>query len=196
MECEDVRDHILNLDDENDPVRDPEVTRHLAGCAECRELLEGVDKTWSALSAHPGLDPSPGFNQAVWRKIEAAEVRQPLRLLRLAFLPPPVRIVAWSGAAALLIACSLLLLLPSAPSPAPVEFSANDQSDQQLLLEVDRLMDFDESRLLDVYEEWDVTNENRPSEPEDADPADGQVPSGGAPAKVLSSGSANGSFKA
>ena len=166
MECEDVRDHILNLDDENDPVRDPEVTRHLAGCAECRELLEGVDKTWSALSAHPGLDPSPGFNQAVWRKIEAAEVRQPLRLLRLAFLP------------------------------APVEFSANDQRDQQLLLEVDRLMDFDESRLLDVYEEWDVTNENRPSEPEDADPADGQVPSGGAPAKVLSSGSANGSFKA
>jgi len=33
MECDDVRDHLLNLDDENDPVRDPEVTRHLAGCA-------------------------------------------------------------------------------------------------------------------------------------------------------------------
>ncbi len=196
MECEDVRDHILELDDENDPARNPEVARHLASCAECRELLEGVDKTWSALSAHPGLDPSPGFNQAVWRKIEAAEARQPLRLLRLAFLPPSVRIVAWSGAAALLIAFSLLLLLPAGPSPAPVEFSANDQRDQQLLLEVDQLMDFDESRLMDVYEEWDMTNGTRSSEPEAADPADGQEPSGEAPDKALLSGSAIGSFKA
>jgi len=196
MECKDVRDHILNLDDENDPVRDPEVARHLADCAECRKLLEGVDMTWAALSAHPGLDPSPGFNQAVWRKIEAAEARQPLRLLRLAFLPPPVRIVAWSGAAALLIVFSLLLLLPAAPSPTPVAFSANDQRDQQLLLEVDRLMDFDESRVMDVYEEWDMTNEAHPSEPEATDPAGGQEPSGGVPAKALLSGSANGSFKA
>lgn len=195
MECEDVRDYILKRDDENDPVQDPEVVRHLAGCAECRELSEGVDKTWAALSAHPGIDPSPGFNEAVWRKIEAAEARQPLRLLRLAFLPPPVRIAAWSGATALLIALSLLLLLPAVPAPAPMEFSANDQRDQQLLLDVDQLMDYDESRVMDVYEEWDMTNEAQPAEPDAADPANGQESSGGVPAKVLWSGSANGSFK-
>ncbi len=103
--------------------------------------------------------------------------------------------MAWSGAAALLIAFSLLLLLPAGPAPVPVEFSVNDQRDQQLLLEVDQLMDFDESRMMDVYEEWDMTNEVRPSEPEAADPADGQKPSGGAPAKALLPDSANGSFK-
>ncbi|HOT00676.1 MAG TPA: hypothetical protein PLY66_06690 [Acidobacteriota bacterium] len=191
-----MRDHILNLDDENDPARNPEVARHLADCAECRELLEGVEKTWAVLSAHPGLDPSPGFNQAVWRKIEAAEARQPLRLLRLAFLPPPVRVVAWSGAAALLIAFSLLLLLPGDLSPAPVEFSANDQRDQQLLLEVDQLMDYDESRVMDVYEEWDMTNEVRPTEPEAADPVDGQDPADGMPGKALLSNPADSSLKA
>ena len=51
MECKDVREHILNLDDENDPVQDPEIARHLADCAGCRALFNGVDKTWTALSA-------------------------------------------------------------------------------------------------------------------------------------------------
>jgi len=191
-----VREHILNLDDENDPVQDPEIARHLADCAGCRALFNGVDKTWTALSAHPGLDPSPGFNQAVWRKIEAAEARQPLRLLRLAFLPPPVRVLAWSGAAALLIGFSLLLLLPAAPSAGPVQFSANDQRDQELLLDVDQLMNFDESRVMDVYEEWDVTNEVRTAEPDPKDPAGGSEPAAGDPGKALLLSRTDGSHKA
>jgi hypothetical protein len=195
MECKTVRDHILNLDEENDPIRDPEVARHLAGCADCQTLLEGIDRTWKALSAHPGLEPSPGFNQSVWRKIEAAERQQPLRWLQLAFLPPPVRILAWSSAAVLAGALGLLLLLPPAPEPTPVRFSASDQRDQQLLMELDELMDFDESRVMDVYEEWDITQEIRPEDSGDAKTPAEQEPAGEAPGKVMLSRDPLHSFK-
>jgi hypothetical protein len=50
---------------------DPETARHLERCSECRELYNGLLRTFNLVDALPVPDPGPDYGERVWRRIEA-----------------------------------------------------------------------------------------------------------------------------
>jgi len=168
MNCEDTRKRILDLDNQFDPSAEEAVAAHLAGCPACREFHAEIRRTWDALGRLPELEASPGFHQAVWAKIRAREGRQPGRVLTLSFLPTPLRAVAWAAVVVMAVTAGFVIFHASRPAPpAPaVAVTETDQQDDEMLMELDALINFDERQMFGAYQNWDVPGEGKDQRPE------------------------------
>jgi hypothetical protein len=167
MNCETTRQRILDLDNECDPGREAGVAEHLSGCDDCRRFYTDVRRVWTAMGSVPELDTTPDFNRSVWSKIGAQRKRTPLRLLTLMVLPPPLRVAAW---AALLVAAVTagFLVYDAAhrPAPAPAITVTNaDRQDDQMLMELDALINFDESQVFSTYQDWKMVPASKEKTP-------------------------------
>ena len=168
MNCEDARKRILDMDNDCDPARDPVLAGHVDSCDECRRFHGEIRRAWSALDRLPELDAAPDFNRTVWAKIEARERKAPLRLLSLAFLPPPLRAAAWA-ALAVVVATAGFVVFHATRQPPPMEqltVTDADRQDEEMLMELDALINYDESQLLSTYQDWETTPEVRDRSPE------------------------------
>ncbi len=168
MNCEETRTRILDLDDQFEPSAEEAVAAHLAGCPACREFHAETRRTWDALGRLPELEASPGFQQAIWAKIRAAEAHSPGRALTLSFLPPPLRAVAWAALVVMAVTAGFVIFhatRPAAQIPA-VAVTEKDRQDDEMLLELDALINFDESQTFGAYQEWAVPGEGREQRPE------------------------------
>src|SRR5438445_8163612 len=78
MNCNQVRDTLLEIAhvDANAPVDSahPEVSSHLATCAECAKLLQALQQTMSAMDDWKSPEPSPYFNTRLHARL--AEVKR------------------------------------------------------------------------------------------------------------------------
>ena len=167
MNCEDTRQRILDLDNQCDPSAEEAVAAHLAGCTACREFHAAIRRTWDALGRLPELEASPGFQQAVWAKIRAREKHRPGRVLTLSFLPPTLRAAAWAAVAVMALTAGFVIFHATRPAP-PVPVVAvtdTDQQDEKMLMELDALINFDESQTFGTYQEWNVTSEGKDQQP-------------------------------
>ncbi|MBN2430382.1 MAG: hypothetical protein JXQ27_02855 [Acidobacteria bacterium] len=128
---------------------------HMEQCPECRDLVRQVRQGWELLDDLPLLEPVADFNDVVWRKIETRSRRAWWRGTAL-FSPPSVlRLAAMAAALTLVLAIGYFTLVPvSAPA---VTFSAKDRQDNEMLLELEEVMDFDETQLLSIYQPWEVS---------------------------------------
>lgn len=161
MDCNIVRELILQAEEGLDPDREVAMRRHLDHCRACRSFSEEFCRTWESLDQVPVIEPSAAFNAGVWHRIEQRRVPAWRRWLVLAPLPVMVRaaviLVLMVGAG--VGGYRVFRVLSPASSADTLVFTADDQKDSQMLQELDNLMDFDESRLLSAYEEWDLENE-------------------------------------
>jgi anti-sigma factor RsiW len=67
------------------------VETHLAGCDSCRKYYAEMEEAWQAMEGMPEIEPSPGFYQAVCKKINAPS-RNPVRKFHswvMDFFPAP-----------------------------------------------------------------------------------------------------------
>lgn len=119
LSCNEIEEALsARLDGELPADRAAVVDAHLAACAACRELAEGLAAVDRFLLSEPLLEADPRFVQRVRERLDGA----PARVVKLP-LPPPRRTWAWRGAGAL--AAALLVMgvfaarRPGEP-PAPV----------------------------------------------------------------------------
>jgi anti-sigma factor RsiW len=168
MNCEDTRKRILDLDNQFEPAAEEAVAAHLAGCPACREFHAEIQRTWDALGRLPELEASPGFHQAVWAKIRAREGRQPGRVLTLTFLPPSLRAAAWAAVVVMAVTAGFVIfqaVRPAPPAPA-VAVTETDRQDDEMLMELDALINYDESQMFGAYQDWNVSGEGKEQRPE------------------------------
>lgn len=168
MNCEDTRERILDLDDQFEPSAEEAVAAHLAGCPACREFHAETRRTWDALGRLPELEASPGFQQAIWAKIRAAEAHPPGRALTLSFLPPPLRLAAWAALVVMAVTAGFVIFHATRPAPQvpAVAVTEKDRQDDEMLMELDALINFDESQTFGAYQEWAVPGEGKEQRPE------------------------------
>jgi hypothetical protein len=168
MNCEDTRQRILDLDDRFEPSAEAAVAAHLAGCPACRDFHAEIRRTWDALGRLPELEASPGFQQAVWAKVRAREGRRPVQALTLSFLPTPLRVAAWAAVMVMAVTAGFVIFHATRPgSPVPaVAVTETDRQDDQMLMELDALINYDESQMFGAYQDWDVPNEGKDQRPE------------------------------
>ncbi len=77
---------------------------HVAACADCREIVDGVQRVWTSLNEAPTVETPPGVRAMVWQRIEAAgsaaTAPQPKRRFSLVFAR---RNAGWLAAGALVV---------------------------------------------------------------------------------------------
>lgn len=109
-------------------IRRAELELHVDTCAECRALLEDLQRVRDAAAALPALDAP----DRAWLQI-AGRLRQEGRITDAAGPASRRAYAVWLGAAAaviLAVASALLLLMPrSTPSPAPVPAAGGSTAD-------------------------------------------------------------------
>lgn len=77
MDCATARELGVTALTEGRP-RPEEVERHLGACAACREELDGLGLTWTALEALPVVEPSPAIAVRLRRRIRWEMARETL----------------------------------------------------------------------------------------------------------------------
>jgi anti-sigma factor RsiW len=125
-----------------DQKRKANLERHMEQCAACREAVRAQAAVWASLEAFEAPQVSPGFDEALYRRIEA-EQRAPL----LARLWAPVaqlltgRPLMTLAAAAAAVALVMVVREPG-PSPAPVVETAEIEKAERALEDIDMLREF------------------------------------------------------
>jgi hypothetical protein len=111
------------------PAAGPEAQAHLASCAGCRTFAQ----SWELLRDYPGVQPSPGFFQALRRKLAP-------RILRFA--------AAVSAAAAALL---LAVVLQNTPPPVSVEVVTDEE--RELVENLELLQNFELLKTLELVQD-------------------------------------------
>lgn len=166
MKCKEIQQRILDLEGDNHPGCTGQVDDHLLACPECRQFYDQARRSWDAMDSLPEIEPSQNFNAATWGKIRLRRNR--FQALTMAFSGRSRWVMAGAVLVLIGLAAGYLALRPvSAPLAPRVEVTTgNDQEDSQLLLELDALVNDDESRLLNTFQEWETSSDagNGPGE--------------------------------
>gem|GEM_PF-4136080 len=134
--------------------------KHMTQCPECRSLARQVRQGWELLDDLPLLEPVDDFNDLVWRKIEARHRRAWWRNAAL-FSPPALRLAAVAAVLMLVLGVGYFTLFT--PSDPAVTFTAKDRQDNELLLELEQVMEFDETQVLSIYQPWELSADSAES---------------------------------
>ena len=134
--------------DAGDPVRE-----HLQSCPACREISEQLDRTWTAMSAYPSIEPSQDFLRRFRRQLETSEQhRRSLIIWR------PLMGWQWMAlVASVVIVCFLLVTQPP-PHPAmPEAVMTKDQMDEEILQGLEQSLNRSDvvRNYLPVYDVWE-----------------------------------------
>jgi predicted anti-sigma-YlaC factor YlaD len=133
-----------------------ELRRHLLDCAGCAGLEDQLERAWDALDCHPTLEPSAEFLPRLRARIQAeqAEARKAWRFAA------PLR-WRWAALAVCAVVAAVLLTRPGVfHSNAPVSTegaaitSSRDVSDERLLQDLDRLLEYSAADSLSIYDSW------------------------------------------
>ncbi|MBK9170927.1 MAG: hypothetical protein IPM24_26195 [Bryobacterales bacterium] len=109
---------------------EPGAERHAAECARCRDWLRNLETTRQALDLWQPEPVRPGFDRALWQRIEAEEARRWWR---------PWRPLAPALAAAAVLVGAVIL--SSGPEPRPLAEFAEIEQIEQTLSDVQMLRD-------------------------------------------------------
>lgn len=195
MTCDTFRDQILDLDGNDTASLTEDLMKHMEHCSACRVFHEDLKRAWSMLDSHPEVDPSPGFNRAVWHKIEARRRESWMASLRDMVRFDPRQAAAAAAVLVGALAVSLLVgytpptphpaLLatgpapmsqtasPALPAPQAMTPHVQEQHDATLLRDVEDLVNTDESEYLSTFQEWDTISG---ASQEESHPATGDKP--------------------
>lgn len=157
-----------------DADRRAELERHLTACAQCRGELEEARAVFAALDQTPAVEPSPGFDRALYARLDAidgASRAGVLSVLRTFFTPP--RLALGAALAAGLVLGLLALPPPGSELPAGGEELASEGS---LMLEgevdglevaeqLEMLRDLEVIENLDVIDDLETISEIDEGEP-------------------------------
>lgn len=105
MDCATARELGVTALTEGRP-RPEEVERHLGTCPACREELQGLALTWTALEALPLVEPAPAVSASLRRRIRWEMARETL------VSPGRWREAALVGVAGAVLSVLLSLVLP------------------------------------------------------------------------------------
>src|SRR5260370_38808520 len=105
MDCQAIRGRYVEALVAGGAASD-EVDRHMAACAACREAVQGLAGTWSALAALPLLEPTPDVAQRLLRRIRWERVRDSFASI------DAWRRAAFAGVAGFVRSLLLSLLVP------------------------------------------------------------------------------------
>ena len=128
--------------------------------------------SWNLLDELPLLEPQPGFNAAVWHKIEALPRKRWEWLVPASSFSPVWRVAV--AAAVLVMVSGVGYLGFIQQTDDSLIFTPNDLEDNRLLNELNQLINTDESQFLNIYQPWELNQEVPDAEnpPPDTDPAD------------------------
>lgn len=134
---------------------------HLQSCRTCGEMSEQLDRTWTAMSAYPSIEPSPDFLPRFHRLLQTSEPHQGGP-----WIWRPVMGWQWMALVASVVIVCFLLISKSPPHPAMVEAAmTGDQMDEKLLQDVEQSLNQTDvvHNYLSVYDEWEgIQLENSP----------------------------------
>lgn len=133
---------------------------HLAMCGQCQAFKAEVEAAWAMLDHWSEIDPPRDFKSRFWAKARRS-ARPPLRermALALGSLSALGR--NWLPAAAMLLLVLLAIGLFSWPH-RPVTYTEADRQDEQLLLEINRLVS-EQPDFLSAFDEWSGPIEEEP----------------------------------
>jgi hypothetical protein len=155
MRCEEFKRLYLESETTRTTPLEGDMNKHLDQCEDCREMVRQVRQGWDLLDDLPVLEPVADFNQAVWRKIGEKSRRAWWQRPLLPSAPTSLRLAA---VAVVVLAVLGIGYVSFFTGPAePVVFTAKDLKDNELLLEMEQVLDFDETQVLSIYEPWEVS---------------------------------------
>lgn len=186
MTCEEARSSILGKEDP--PCLDPSdpLARHLSRCRRCAAFSEELRLSWAMMDHMTAVEPSEKFNRAVWEKIAALRKPHSHGVFGQWRIPRPAAALAAAALAVAVVGALWLSTFRTGTRPAETASvgashpaRSSDADDELLLKELDNLMDSDESRYLNAYQDWE-TGGAGDAAPANAKPAEGRSkPSGG-----------------
>ncbi len=139
--------------------------RHIADCAECRQVVEAQRAVWEALDAYDATAVSDDFDEKLWKRIEESESRS---WWRKAFDGPVLgwsSLISWKPALVTASACAavfavMLVTTPSAntsyPDPSRQATPVVDKA--AMTVDVDQIEKTLED--LDMLKQMGVVDEN------------------------------------
>jgi len=129
---------------------------HLSICRECAGLEDQLERTWSALSHHPQIEPSPDFLAKLRFKLRAEPAPPESRQARHLSLR-----WQWVALAAGILLAAILLtrdrpISRHSPTAEPgIKIAADrDRGDEQFLEELERILQRPDADYLATYDSW------------------------------------------
>ncbi len=129
---------------------------HLSICRECAGLEDQLERTWSALSCHPQIEPSPDFLATLRSKLRAEPASPASRQTRQFHLR-----WQWAALAAGILLAAILLtrdrpISRYTPTAKPgIKIAADrDPGDEQFLEELARILQRSDTDYLATYDSW------------------------------------------
>ncbi len=155
MDCANFRKEFLDGAGEA-----ADADEHLAMCGQCQAFKAEVEAAWAMLDHWSEIDPPRDFKSRFWAKARRS-ARPPLRE-RMALALESLSALGrnWLSAAAMLLLVLLAIGLFSWPR-RPVTYTEADKRDEQLLLEINRLVS-EQPDFLFAFDEWSGPREEEP----------------------------------
>ena len=93
-----------------DGARAGEIARHVAGCVDCRRVVEAQREVWLALDRFTAPEVSADFDAKLYARIAMEESAPVWRRWMRQIFEPPVPMAMWKPAVSLLAACAVLAI--------------------------------------------------------------------------------------
>lgn len=138
-----------------DAARRAALDQHVAGCEACQRAVAESRQIFSALSGATALEPSPGFDRALFARLDALDA-PPLWTRVRDFFTLPRLAIGGGLAAAAIVAAVVLLPSPGAGPKVEPEVAVALSEPPELLENLEVLKDLEVIEDLDVADDLDV----------------------------------------
>ena len=152
MRCRAVRRILAESVEDGVDLRLGAVDDHLKACSACSAFDTQMKMAWKSLDAYPSVDPSPGFADNFYARLEASSETPTHPGLSWR----PQRGWQWMALAACSMMVAFLLTVHAPPQnqSSSILASKTDSWDDQFLRDLDTSMSHWESNHLPVYDSW------------------------------------------
>jgi hypothetical protein len=153
MRCEKIKELILEHRirdlDQSEKLK---LDTHLGECKECDSLFRHSNEVWNLLDKWESIEPREGFLTEFWNRVLEEDTKK--KESTFDFFRNWKLIWAPVAALTIIVIVSVISLDIFQPKLAEVVFTAEDEEDEKLLIELDRAISRETAESLDIYGPW------------------------------------------